>query len=1027
MTLSPAIDALLGPFVDPASRTWGPALLLAGGVAALVSWRLRGALRAADVLPWAIWRHPSSVLDVQLFLTRRLAGVILPIGGGAGALALATAIVRGLDGIVGRPDVPQPPAWALAAGVALVTFVASDASRYLLHRALHQVPALWAFHQVHHGAEVLTPLTLYRVHPVEGLLFGLRGTLVLGAVGGLVYWLFRDDGAAGTVLGVTAIGFVLNGLVGNLRHSHVAWGFGAVERWLLSPAQHQLHHARDRAGQEANFGVWLACWDRWGGTWRPSIGAVTDLGLDPADRNHAPDDLLSVLVGPVRASARALGRAPVAALALAVAAEASAEDTVVADEDDGGTIVVIGEAGELQVPGAAAVIGEAELDRYAYDDIHRVLARVPGIYARGEDGYGLRPNLGIRGASSDRSAKVALMEDGVLFGPAPYAAPAAYYFPLPLRLVGVEVYKGAAATRFGPNTVGGAINLRTRAVPEDGLAGALDLAGGSYGTTRGHGWIGAGTARAGVVIEIAHLGTGGFKELDTGGPTGFQRQDAMLKARLASGGPTAHAVELKLGYGRERSDETYLGLTPDDFAATPYRRYAASARDQMRWDRTEAELAWTVDGPALDVRTVAYHHHLARAWAKFDGFADGPAFHDLLAVDAGGQAGVYQAILRGDVDSGSDAQLLKITTNDRRFHAFGVQSVGAWSVAGDTVASKLEVGVRLHGDVVDRLHTSVLHAMTGGHLVATDAAPIVALDSLTTAFAAAGHVQEDLLIGDLRLLPGARVEAIRGTAQDAGAEAQTTTRVVALPGFGVIGEARPWLDLFAGAHRGFTPAAPGQPAEVRPELSWNLEAGARADTADTHAELTGFFVDYQNLAGACTLSAGCAAADLDRQFNGGRVRVGGAEAAVSARRPLPADLTLGAELSWTWTWSAFATSFDSGFPQYGAVKIGDRLPYVPEHQGAGRIELLHERFTLGVAANYRGVMRDVASQGPIPDRDRVTAAFVCDVSAEVPVHDRVSAYGTVQNVANTVTLEGLQPVGARPGAPRMVMLGVRVR
>jgi outer membrane receptor for Fe3+-dicitrate len=121
--------------------------------------------------------------------------------------------------------------------------------------------------------------------------------------------------------------------------------------------------------------------------------------------------------------------------------------------------------GTPRVAGSAHRVDEETLERFEYDNVERVLAEVPGVSTRGEDGYGLRPNIGMRGASSDRSAKVTLMEDGVLFAPAPYAAPAAYYFPMSTRLVGVEVFKGPAATRFGPQTVGGAINLLTRRVP----------------------------------------------------------------------------------------------------------------------------------------------------------------------------------------------------------------------------------------------------------------------------------------------------------------------------------------------------------------------------------------------------------------------------------------------------------------------------------------------------------------------------------------------------------------------------------
>ena len=95
-----------------------------------------------------------------------------------------------------------------------------------------------------------------------------------------------------------------------------------------------------------------------------------------------------------------------------------------------------------QTAGSAHVVNKKQLERSEYDDAGAILQQVPGVYVRQEDGVGLRPNLGIRGANPDRSKKLTLMEDGILFGPAPYSAPAAYYFPLMTRMSAVKVIKG---------------------------------------------------------------------------------------------------------------------------------------------------------------------------------------------------------------------------------------------------------------------------------------------------------------------------------------------------------------------------------------------------------------------------------------------------------------------------------------------------------------------------------------------------------------------------------------------------------
>ena len=99
-------------------------------------------------------------------------------------------------------------------------------------------------------------------------------------------------------------------------------------------------------------------------------------------------------------------------------------------------------------------------------DIHKILSAVPGVYFRTEDGYGLRPNISIRGTSIDRSAKITLMEDGILVAPAPYTSSSAYYFSTTGRINSVEVLKGPSSISQGPSTIGGAINMISTPIPE---------------------------------------------------------------------------------------------------------------------------------------------------------------------------------------------------------------------------------------------------------------------------------------------------------------------------------------------------------------------------------------------------------------------------------------------------------------------------------------------------------------------------------------------------------------------------------
>ena len=122
---------------------------------------------------------------------------------------------------------------------------------------------------------------------------------------------------------------------------------------------------------------------------------------------------------------------------------------VFADEDTEEiieSVTIIGSAEDLRkLPGSGQIITNDDLLKAMDTDIQKILTAVPGVYMRTEEGYGLRPNISIRGTAIERSAKVAIMEDGVLVAPSPYTSSSAYYFPTTGRIHSVEVLKGPAA------------------------------------------------------------------------------------------------------------------------------------------------------------------------------------------------------------------------------------------------------------------------------------------------------------------------------------------------------------------------------------------------------------------------------------------------------------------------------------------------------------------------------------------------------------------------------------------------------
>lgn len=150
----------------------------------------------------------------------------------------------------------------------LGAFVYDDFLRFFHHRLMHKIPCLWRLHSVHHSAKILTPVTLYRTHPLESAMATVRNSLSVGVITGVFVFYFSQTLTLWTVLGVNGFGFLFNLLGANLRHSHLPIGFGKwIESIFISPKQHQIHHSVNLIHRDKNFGVSLAVWDKMGGSW----------------------------------------------------------------------------------------------------------------------------------------------------------------------------------------------------------------------------------------------------------------------------------------------------------------------------------------------------------------------------------------------------------------------------------------------------------------------------------------------------------------------------------------------------------------------------------------------------------------------------------------------------------------------------------------------------------------------------------------------------------------------------------------
>ena len=687
-------------------------------------------------------------------------------------------------------------------------------------------------------------------------------------------------------------------------------------------------------------------------------------------------------------------------------------------------VTIIGTPDELvRTVGSAHLVDESDLEQFHYGDLNRVLQEVPGLYIREEDGFGLRPNIGLRGANSDRSQKVTLMEDGVLFGPAPYAAPAAYYFPQTLRMVGVEVFKGPAAIQYGPQTIGGAINLISAPIAEQ-RSGLLSMAAGTDGFGRLH------TRYGGPINddwsaqgELVHRRSDGFKELDGGGDTGFDQTEAMLKIgrRLGQG-----RAELRLGYANETSDETYLGLTAADFRAQPDRRYLASRLDEMTWDwyGIRADVEHPLWGG--QARLTAYSHDFERAWLKFNNVRDTDIRNILRNPDTPRNRERLQ-VVRGDIDSNPDfaGDDLLIGTNDRSMRSSGLQGRFTRSFDGERLSHRVTTGFLLHSDRIHRDHDENAFDVRDGALVRNDVPTAITADNTGRATALALYARDEMAWGRLTLTSGLRVEAIRTEFDNRlVGDANSEDFLVVLPGIGLHFAQTERLAWLAGVHRGFSPPSPSLDRGIEEEDAVNGEFGLRWRSPVGRMEAIGFYSRYSNLTAQCTFSAGCDDAQIGEQTNAGRVRVYGLETAYRQRLAVGQTLFVPLELSYTFTQGEFREAFESSNPQFGDVEPGFELPYVPEHRLNLQTGLAGLQWQVIASLQYQSEMRDTAGRGPIPEASGSDSFTVVDLAARYDLTSSVSLTARIDNVLDRDYVVARRPFGARPGKPLSAQAGI---
>lgn len=729
---------------------------------------------------------------------------------------------------------------------------------------------------------------------------------------------------------------------------------------------------------------------------------------------------------------------PIALGFIVAISTAQAEDSVQLD-----SVYITGGKDEvLQKPGSATLIDDVALEAFEYTDIHRVLNAVPGVNLQEEDGYGLRPNIGLRGTSPERSKKITVMEDGILSGPAPYSAPAAYYFPNMSRMSAVEVFKGPAAIQYGPASVGGAINLVSREIPF-AAQGELDAQYGSNNFQRYNLYQGQQIDDFGYLVEALRVSADGFKDIDGDyGDTGFVRNDLNLKTSWQSLGEVNQVFMLKLGFADEESDETYLGLARDDFEQDPYRRYSSSQLDNMSWDHQQYQFTHIIEFANSTVTTDVYRNEFDRDWFRLSGFNTDDSDYALVNVLANHEDTKYQSyydVLTGAVSSNGTTQQLRIGNNGRTFVSQGIQTRLNQELMLFDLSHSLEVGVRVHQDQVKRHHSEKnYNTLAGGELQAIVGSYKTTARNQNDALALALYIQDEITLDNTVVSLGLRHETIAASKTTYGeitGVKESKNRLkqsVFLPGVGIYSQLTEQVGVLAGVYKGFTAATASAAGETKPELSTNYELGSRFSGSlalGGRAEVIAFLNDYSQFSGTCSFSQGaCDSHQTGEQTNAGSAQVYGVEASWNNDFSV-SGFTLPALVSYTFSHGEFGEDFIDSTGAFGeknqAIETGYRIGYLPEHRLNAQLGLGKDNWRINASVLYQSDMRNIPGKGDIPLAERVEAHTVVDISAAYDVLSNFQLYSTVDNLLDQQYVAGVKPYGFRPGKPRSLNIGAK--
>ena len=675
--------------------------------------------------------------------------------------------------------------------------------------------------------------------------------------------------------------------------------------------------------------------------------------------------------------------------------------------------------------GAAYYLSTEELAQFDYTDINRALSKISGINFYEEDGFGLRPNISIRGTSPERSSKIAIMEDGILISPAPYSASSAYYFPSVARMQAIEVLKGSSQIQYGPYTTGGAINFVSTEIPQK-FRGKISTSYGSFKTGQTHATIGNSSEKFGYMFEILNYNSDGFKSLNEDLNTGFDINEITSKIKFVPKTPNIdQSFELKFHTYDEISNETYLGLTETDFQKNPYLRYPGSEKDKMSAEHKQYVLTHELFvNEKIKITSNFYENRFKRNWYKLDDVVhDNNSQKISKVISNPSQFSEHLKILSGELDY---ENALKVKANNREYISRGIQTKIDYHWYGKNESfNDLELGIRIHYDEEDRFQWEDIYNINNGFMALESYGEKGSQGNrISFANSFASYIMYKYKFKGLTISPGLRYESIKLGRDDFGKSnplrniENLSTREnkvsVLIPGVGFNYTFSNNLSVFGGIHKGYSP--PGSSDGQKAEESVNSELGIRFSTKKLNGEIIAYRNDYSNLLGN-DLAATGGFGEMD-PFNAGKALVNGFEVLLntSISKYIPISF------SYTLTDAKFLTSFGSTQDIWGEVNNGDQIPYIPKHQFSSSLSYRISKLDINLNASYNGKFSTLAN-----GTEEISSYLILDLSMKYRIKKDIFLKSKILNLLDKKYAVSKAPAGLRPGHPFGVYTGIEYK